>query len=1088
MADDDDKQEIDEMLRNVVQESEKNSKMKRKKKKKKEEEIMLQNLRNSATLAKERDDTIDANTFNPEDDQYTRKTEKSNRTENGIIYEDEVKKKPRRKKKTVETDEGTEKFTTEDSEKPRRRSKPKPKANDEEGPTEETNENTETETEGKKRRKKKRRKKPEDQVDGEEGASNEAIEDQDKEEAEEEQVPPEVAIPDEGYSLCVFVHKTDQLKVDFYIRHPVIRVSILNTETGDCFKKQHKDRAVTYFNETENENIDFVLPMMTEKFDFKQNRSFIPKWEERLVFNENFNWFLNDQCIIFFELLDFVSMASASNRYTPAGREKGWHRIAWGFLKICGANNKLNTNKKVRLQLYKPSNMRSRSKVPDVYLWWKSGQRMVYPSTLYVTVYGMELPREVPASSRSKYAIQKEEGSQALRDLDKYDPSKLKASKSMAVLWSRLPGQICRIPNRLDISLSDTKGGCYTLKFSPNGLSLACACKDGNSYPLYIYELPGGQLRGYFNGHFGLVYSTAWSHNSKLLVSASSDCTVRVWDIEEMKSEPCKVLPHPNFVYTALFHPRVPSIIVTGGFDNIIRVWSIAGSGVNGTLIQELDPHVSHVNCICFDEDGRVMFSSDGLGNIRKWNVYVTEVPSKNGVTRDWTLKDDINMDEIKGKTVNRIRLHPSGRKLLVHTRDNMIRLIDLRLLKVTQRFVGSLNFKEQIGSCFSPCGTFVFGGSENSAAYVWNSDTGDQIASYTDLNYVKPVSDVDYHPHDHIVAFCAFGENHPVLIYKYDSEVARENSGVERLQSLQRKKLSMRAKSPMLHQTAPTDTEDEYDRISTARSRTILLKEEMDTSAKMRWEKINKRVDAVSQFKSGGYRKSLTFDRDSIQSDGLNTLGSTIDAYQSRMMTSPLPSQFPPQPHHRIIQADVHHAADSYGSWKPGFTSVTRRGSVARNPFSPEISMNLTKEGKAEFTVTTVKREDETVIALYDYKAQRSDEISFQKGDSIAVIYKDTDNWWMGEIDGAQGFFPVNYVATPEEFEKFSKNDEEFDDEEYEENQKHVAVGSSSDTFKIVSVPVDSSKKKKRNGGGKEEGSRKPRRSKMYDETESNA
>ena len=52
-------------------------------------------------------------------------------------------------------------------------------------------------------------------------------------------------------------------------------------------------------------------------------------------------------------------------------------------------------------------------------------------------------------------------------------------------------------------------------------------------------------------------------------------------------------------------------------------------------------------------------------------------------------------------------------------------------------------------------------------------------------------------------------------------------------------------------------------------------------------------------------------------------------------------------------------------------------------------------------------------VTALYDYQAQRSDELSFVKDEVIKVLYRDNDNWWMGELeDGQQGFFPVNYVA----------------------------------------------------------------------------
>jgi len=48
---------------------------------------------------------------------------------------------------------------------------------------------------------------------------------------------------------------------------------------------------------------------------------------------------------------------------------------------------------------------------------------------------------------------------------------------------------------------------------------------------------------------------------------------------------------------------------------------------------------------------------------------------------------------------------------------------------------------------------------------------SGDQVASYRELGYRSPVSDVQFHPHDHIVAFCAFGDNQPVLVYKFDHE-----------------------------------------------------------------------------------------------------------------------------------------------------------------------------------------------------------------------------------------------------------------------------------------------------------------------------
>jgi WD40 repeat protein len=146
-------------------------------------------------------------------------------------------------------------------------------------------------------------------------------------------------------------------------------------------------------------------------------------------------------------------------------------------------------------------------------------------------------------------------------------------------------------------------------------------------------------------------------------------------------------------------------------------------------------------------------------------------------------------------------------------------------------RYIGANNFKEHVRSTMSTCGSFVFSGSEDGLVYVWDTETGnrgilfvkciemycmsnirhgsecnnqffnklydfiwilkvfflycwghlgevwnkllsffsgDLVKVYNELGYTAAVSDIDFHPHDNIIAFCSFGQNHPLILYQF--------------------------------------------------------------------------------------------------------------------------------------------------------------------------------------------------------------------------------------------------------------------------------------------------------------------------------
>ncbi|XP_013771079.1 abl interactor 2-like [Pundamilia nyererei] len=54
-----------------------------------------------------------------------------------------------------------------------------------------------------------------------------------------------------------------------------------------------------------------------------------------------------------------------------------------------------------------------------------------------------------------------------------------------------------------------------------------------------------------------------------------------------------------------------------------------------------------------------------------------------------------------------------------------------------------------------------------------------------------------------------------------------------------------------------------------------------------------------------------------------------------------------------------------------------------------------------------------EKVVAIYDYTADKEDELSFQEGAIIYVIKKNEDGWFEGVMNSTTGLFPGNYVES---------------------------------------------------------------------------
>ncbi|XP_067336289.1 jouberin isoform X2 [Channa argus] len=795
-----------------------------------------------------------------------------------------------------------------------------------------------------------------------------------KEESETEAEGPQQPAFDDSLVLGVNIHKTDRLKTDLLISHPMVKIHVVDEITGQYVKKDDCRRPVSSFYE--QENVDHILPIMTQPFDFKKNKSVIPEWEEQIIFNERFGYFVQEsdgspRVILFFEILDFITMDEARANVDVDKHERGFRKIAWAFLKLVGTNGVLNIDSKLRLQLFCPLPQTKRQpKTIEVVEWWRKYPRHKYASTLYVTVKGIKVPDHVNPSIRSMMALQEERGSTSYSDLQneviKRTLTQPLDNKLPVVRWSRLPGQVCRIPNKPMLAFRGGQMGCFTVLFSHAGTILAAGCADRDAFPVVVYEIPSGKALAAFSGHLKIVYDLCWSRDDRCLLSASSDGTVREWNVERLLGVAQKVLPHPSFVYCAQYHPTAQNLVLTGGYDSLIRVWRLDVNDVNGLLLQEFEGHNSFINTLCFDSEGRRMFSADNAGLINVWKTPVNDSRQQQHPCHHWCIEKTIDEKDLSSIPINKLQLHPNGRCLLIHAKDSVLRMMDLRML-VVKKYTGAINYRERIHSTFTPCGNFIFSGSEDGMSYVWNTDTGDQVAVYSELCYPTALHGVTFHPHENMVAFCAFGQSQPIHVYLYDRKVSQLE--VQKLKAMSRSASVMNTPDPsVLQDISAASTMDQF-----AHATRLALKMQC----------VQEQLDSVLEphQRSSGY----IYEQDKM---GMTQAASswTLDT----RLNASLPPPALLSPHSRLQLS----------------------GSLAEQ-LIPQAA--LSNQNRSQSDSASVQQ---VVVSLYNYRANRSDELTIRRGDVIQVLYKDNDNWWFGRlVNGQQGYFLASYVVDQRDF-----------------------------------------------------------------------
>jgi jouberin len=306
-------------------------------------------------------------------------------------------------------------------------------------------------------------------------------------------------------------------------------------------------------------------------------------------------------------------------------------------------------------------------------------------------------------------------------------------------------------------------------------------------------------------GHSGLIYDLHWSRDDSVLASASADGRALLWDVGAHGETPAATLAHPCYVYSVRLRQspgyagREGLLALTGAFDGAIRLWDASldpkpmplGLGAAGRRLPPRgarkmadgarllavvpNAHSGPVNALALDRSHAKLFSADAVGVVNIWTLPAVEVRPGLGTnalagtlgsqphTAPQRLQS-VEDPELRGTAITSLVLHPSGKRLLVHARDGLLRILNLGTLVYMMRLVGVRSDLAPGRASLSACGTYAAAGSDDGGVTVWSVHTGQVVRRFERLASA-PIPAVAFHPVDNLMACAGYGPSAPLTL-----------------------------------------------------------------------------------------------------------------------------------------------------------------------------------------------------------------------------------------------------------------------------------------------------------------------------------
>jgi len=297
-------------------------------------------------------------------------------------------------------------------------------------------------------------------------------------------------------------------------------------------------------------------------------------------------------------------------------------------------------------------------------------------------------------------------------------------------------------------SLVGHSGGVRAVALTADGRRAVSASSD---WTLKVWDIESGKLIRTLEGHAGGVRAVALTADGRRAVSVSGDRTLKVWDIESGKL--IRTLEgHADWI-NAVALTADGWRAVSASDDKTLNVWDIE----SGKLIRTLEGHAGGVNAVALTADGRRAVSASDDRTLKVWDIESgREIRTLEGHTggvravvltadRRWAVSasDDRTLkvwDLVSGKLIRTlvghviwvyaVALTADGRRAVSASIDQTLKVWDLVSGKLIRTLEGHAGGVYAVA--LTANGRRAVSASADQILKVWDIESGREICSFT--------------------------------------------------------------------------------------------------------------------------------------------------------------------------------------------------------------------------------------------------------------------------------------------------------------------------------------------------------------------